>query len=231
MEVNDSEVARILGESDHYRVLGLDRGCSTDDVKQRYRALALLYHPDRCDHPQATAVFQKITESFRALCDPDPPRAPPPPRRRMTLVDALSILVGIPVDLRGPGPHLSLTGVFAMLLLLLLPALAQFRSVSAHFVNPVTADRLRGVLSFSSSAGANCVERRSARYGARYYVPYAWIAQTLGRGGYARRVPDFDRVADELYAEELRISCELEKNRLRGSEGRSCARMRRLLRE
>lgn len=35
---------------DYYKLLGLTKECSKDDIKKAYRKLAMKYHPDRNTH-------------------------------------------------------------------------------------------------------------------------------------------------------------------------------------
>ncbi|ESO02912.1 hypothetical protein HELRODRAFT_192159 [Helobdella robusta] len=54
-----------------YAVLGVNKGCSHDEIKKAYRKLALLYHPDKNPHnPEATAKFQEVNQANRVLSDP-----------------------------------------------------------------------------------------------------------------------------------------------------------------
>ena len=57
---------------DYYAVLGLGPGASPAEIKRAYRRLSRQYHPglnpgDR----QAEAVFERITEAYETLIDPD----------------------------------------------------------------------------------------------------------------------------------------------------------------
>jgi molecular chaperone DnaJ len=57
---------------DYYSVLGLEPGATPADIKRAYRRLARRYHPginpgDRT----AEALFQRITEAYETLVDPD----------------------------------------------------------------------------------------------------------------------------------------------------------------
>jgi len=56
---------------DHYEVLGVERGASADEVKKAYRKLALKYHPDRSQEPDAEARFKLINEAYAVLSDPE----------------------------------------------------------------------------------------------------------------------------------------------------------------
>lgn len=59
--------------SDPYTVLGLSRGASAEDVKRAYRKLSLQHHPDRNGgSAESTATFQKITEAYEKLTNPEP---------------------------------------------------------------------------------------------------------------------------------------------------------------
>lgn len=54
---------------DYYEVLGVERGATRDQIKQAYRKLALLYHPDRNKDPDATEKFREIAEAYAVLSD------------------------------------------------------------------------------------------------------------------------------------------------------------------
>ena len=68
----DAEVARILKsmKKSHYAVLGLRRSCRTSTVKQRYRAKALMVHPDANTSPQAPEAFDALRRAHETLADP-----------------------------------------------------------------------------------------------------------------------------------------------------------------
>jgi DnaJ-class molecular chaperone len=51
---------------DYYRILGVDRLASADDIKRAYRRLASQHHPDRGGD---TAQFQEIQEAYSILSD------------------------------------------------------------------------------------------------------------------------------------------------------------------
>jgi curved DNA-binding protein len=58
---------------DYYKVLGLDKGASLDDIKKAYRKLALKYHPDRnpTDKKRSEEKFKEISEAYAVLSDPE----------------------------------------------------------------------------------------------------------------------------------------------------------------
>ena len=62
-------MARSTTKRDYYEVLGLARTCSDDDIKKAYRRLALQYHPDRNNAPEATERFKEATEAYQVLSD------------------------------------------------------------------------------------------------------------------------------------------------------------------
>lgn len=55
-------IRRILlaEEEDPYDILGLASDCLQEDIKKAYRRLAVIVHPDKCDHPDAQRAFQKL---------------------------------------------------------------------------------------------------------------------------------------------------------------------------
>jgi molecular chaperone DnaJ len=57
--------------SDYYKVLGVDKKASQDDIKKAYRKLARKYHPDTNKEPGAEDRFKQISEAYDTLGDPD----------------------------------------------------------------------------------------------------------------------------------------------------------------
>jgi DnaJ-class molecular chaperone len=58
-----------------YNILEIDENAGADDIKKSYRRLSMLYHPDKNkNNPEATAKFQKISEAYETLGDPDKKR-------------------------------------------------------------------------------------------------------------------------------------------------------------
>ena len=53
-----------------YEILGVKKNSSTDEIKKKYRALALIYHPDKHNDPKKTEFFQQIQEAYEILSDP-----------------------------------------------------------------------------------------------------------------------------------------------------------------
>ena len=49
--------------SDFYATLGVPRDASDADIKKAYRKLAMEYHPDRNQAPDAEARFKQIVEA------------------------------------------------------------------------------------------------------------------------------------------------------------------------
>src|ERR671932_1270615 len=56
---------------DYYKVLGVDRKASQDDIKKAYRKLARQYHPDTNKAPGAEERFKEISEAYDVLGDPE----------------------------------------------------------------------------------------------------------------------------------------------------------------
>jgi molecular chaperone DnaJ len=57
--------------NDYYRVLGVDRKASQDDIKKAYRKLARQYHPDTNKDAGAEERFKQISEAYDVLGDPE----------------------------------------------------------------------------------------------------------------------------------------------------------------
>src|SRR5207253_964751 len=57
---------------DLYAILGLERTASIADIKRAYRRLARKYHPDiNPGDAVAAAQFQRISQAYETLSDPD----------------------------------------------------------------------------------------------------------------------------------------------------------------
>jgi curved DNA-binding protein len=55
---------------DYYKILGLEKQASADDIKKAYRKLALEYHPDRNPgDKKAEEKFKEINEAYQVLSD------------------------------------------------------------------------------------------------------------------------------------------------------------------
>ncbi|CAI9089318.1 OLC1v1023876C1 [Oldenlandia corymbosa var. corymbosa] len=57
---------------DYYKILGVDRKASDDDLKKAYRKLAMKWHPDKnpTNKKEAEAKFKQISEAYDVLSDP-----------------------------------------------------------------------------------------------------------------------------------------------------------------
>src|ERR671927_1925062 len=56
---------------DPYKVLGVDKKASQDDIKKAYRKLARKYHPDTNSDAGAEQRFKEISEAYDVLGDPE----------------------------------------------------------------------------------------------------------------------------------------------------------------
>lgn len=57
---------------DYYKILGVDKNATQDDIKKAYRKLAMKYHPDKNPGDKsAEEKFKEITEANEVLSDPE----------------------------------------------------------------------------------------------------------------------------------------------------------------
>ena len=58
--------------SDYYSILGVEKGCSQNEIKKAYRKLALKYHPDKNKgDKEAEEKFKEISSAYSVLSDED----------------------------------------------------------------------------------------------------------------------------------------------------------------
>ena len=57
---------------DYYKVLGVDKSASQEDIKKAYRKLARKHHPDlNPNDKEAHKKFQQVNEANEVLSDPE----------------------------------------------------------------------------------------------------------------------------------------------------------------
>jgi len=60
-----------MSNKDLYKILGVSRNASAEEIKKAYRKKALKYHPDRNpDNPEAEENFKEASEAYSILSDP-----------------------------------------------------------------------------------------------------------------------------------------------------------------
>ena len=62
-------VPAIVMGKDYYKVLGIAKDASEDEVKKAYRKQALRYHPDKNKSPGSEDKFKEIAEAYDVLSD------------------------------------------------------------------------------------------------------------------------------------------------------------------
>jgi curved DNA-binding protein len=56
---------------DYYKIMGVARDASADDIKRAYRKLARKYHPDVSTEEKAEERFKEVGEAYEVLRDPE----------------------------------------------------------------------------------------------------------------------------------------------------------------
>lgn len=61
-----------MDTKDLYKVLGVDKGASQDDIRRAYRKLARKYHPDaNPDDPDSESRFKEVQQAYEVLSNPE----------------------------------------------------------------------------------------------------------------------------------------------------------------
>ena len=59
-------------EKDYYKILGVERSATADEIKRAYKKVAIKYHPDRNPgDKEAEEKFKQAAEAYDVLRDPD----------------------------------------------------------------------------------------------------------------------------------------------------------------
>ena len=59
-------------EKDYYKILGVEKNASADEIKRAYKKVAIKYHPDRNPgDKEAEEKFKQAAEAYDVLRDPD----------------------------------------------------------------------------------------------------------------------------------------------------------------
>ncbi len=64
-------VIRLILTGDYYKILGIARNATAQEIKKAYRRLAFKYHPDHNHEPEAEENFKKINEAYEVLTNPE----------------------------------------------------------------------------------------------------------------------------------------------------------------
>lgn len=61
-----------MARKDYYKILGVDKNASQEDIKKAYRKLAMKYHPDHSSGSKENEEkFKEISEAYAVLSDPE----------------------------------------------------------------------------------------------------------------------------------------------------------------
>ncbi len=60
-----------MTQKDYYKILGVNKDASQEDIKKAYRKLAMKYHPDHASGKANEEKFKEISEAYAVLSDPE----------------------------------------------------------------------------------------------------------------------------------------------------------------
>jgi len=62
----------MMATKDFYKILGVSKNASSDEMKRAYRKLAQKYHPDKTHgNKAAEEKFKNVSEAYKVLSDPE----------------------------------------------------------------------------------------------------------------------------------------------------------------
>ena len=66
-------ISSVMAGEDYYKLMGLKRDASEEQIKKAFKKLAINYHPDKNqDNPEAAKKkFQEIANAYETLSDPE----------------------------------------------------------------------------------------------------------------------------------------------------------------
>lgn len=66
-QLDPSEILARHARNQYFAALGLSPGATIQEIKERYRKLALLYHPDKAGSGNSTPIFIAISQAYNKL--------------------------------------------------------------------------------------------------------------------------------------------------------------------
>jgi curved DNA-binding protein len=66
-----SSAGPFMEYKDYYKIMGVERSATPEDIKKAHRKLARKYHPDVSKEKDAEARFKDVAEAYEVLKDPE----------------------------------------------------------------------------------------------------------------------------------------------------------------
>ena len=67
--MGEGEADEVLGHEDPWKILGVVKGATIENVKRAFRKLAVQWHPDRNDNSDESVIkFRRILAAYSKLC-------------------------------------------------------------------------------------------------------------------------------------------------------------------